>query len=472
MDRARRVELVVDVLLILAIFLGSQRLYRWSPGLTQMADGCYSLAVTETLLRDGIVRLNHGIPENLEARRTMPGFDPQTGLPYHLVATPSGGIYYGYPLGSSLLSTPMVVYCTQVRGLSCFGSDGTYSLAGETAIHIRTAAIVTAFAVVVFYLIARPFLPALASAVLAVGFATGSMAWSTLTRSLWSHTWAVLLTALAVWVLVRLARRTERTWRSDSVMGLSLGILMFGMYFVRPQTALSALGILAFLALWHRRTLMFALIGGALCSGGLVAWSMTTFGSPLPPSVYGAGALDGRETLFRFTGLLVSPSRGLLLFCPYLVMFAYLLIAYRKQLSNPRLLLPAGLAIGAYLAMFTAYLGWHGGYSYGPRYFSDLLPWFVLVGAIACGGLRRGEVAWRKSLELALLIVCFAWAGFVHGRGAISWAAWEWNYSAHTDAEHVRLITDWQHPQFLAGITFDVRPDGTIVPKSRSAPSQ
>ncbi|MGL6096554.1 MAG: hypothetical protein ACRC7O_12240 [Fimbriiglobus sp.] len=478
MPRDARFRRLLDAVLLVTLVVGSHRLYRWSPGVPQMTDGCYSLAVTELLLTRGTVRLDAALPADSVAMAKLPGFDPNNfGLPYHCVRVPAdagkglaGGVYYGYPLGSSLLSAPAVAYYRAARGLTCLGPDG-YVLTdpadkklGEIPLHLRVAALVTAAAVGVFFLILRAFVPAGVAALLAAGFATGSMAWSTLSRSMWSHTWAVLLTALAVLALIRLARRAETSLRSDVRYGLGLGTLLFGMYFVRPQTAISALGVLAYLLFWNRRSLAVTIPTGLAWVGVLAGWSLSTFGTPLPPSLYSSDALNWKDPAFRFAGLLASPSRGLLVFCPYLLAFASLLIAYRKSLPERRLLLPAGIAIGGYVVMFTGYLGWHAGYSYGPRYFSDVLPWFVLVGGIAVGGwLTAAASRWRKILEAVVLVACFAWAGFAHSRGAISVTAWEWNYSAHTNEEHERLATDWAHPQFLAGLTFTVKSDGKFV---------
>ena len=54
----------------------------------------------------------------------------------------------------------------------------------------------------------------------------------------------------------------------------------------------------------------------------------------------------------------------------------------------------------------------------------------------------------------------FAWAIWVHGRGANSPEAWEWNYLSIPIGQEAS-VKDWSHPQFLAGITFVVKPDGT-----------
>ena len=463
---------LIDSYVLLVLLIGSYRLYRESPGIPQMADGCYSLAVSENFLWAGEICLTRKLPRDSSRFIQLPGYHPELGYPYHFVRLPAepdryDGLpryYYGYPLGSSLLSLPAVAYCRQWRGLSCFDAAGEYQLAGETAMHMRVAAMVSAATVGLFYLMSRAFLPWWPSLLIALGFATGSMVWSTMSRSLWSHTWAVFLTTAAILLLLWLQKRCAFGRRGNVMLGLSLGVLMFLLYFVRPQTVLSSLAIFIFLLLWHRHILPFVIIGAASSLLLLISWSWSTFGSLLPPLVYSSGVIDGQEPLRRLWGLLASPSRGLLLFCPYLLIFAVMLFGAWRRVPMKSLLLPIVLASAGYLALFSAYLGWHGGYCYGPRYFTDLLPWFVLLGILALSGWLSLPRTLGTTAVTCLLMLAFAWAIFVHARGAISCSAWEWNYTARTDADHVRLVTDWQHPQFLAGLTYTVHSDGRFSP--------
>ena len=99
------------------------------------------------------------------------------------------------------------------------------------------------------------------------------------------------------------------------------------------------------------------------------------------------------------------------------------------------MLLPA-LSCGAYLDIFSMYNGWHAGSSHGPRYFSDLMPWFsanrrVMVVDAMC---RADSSRWRKGLEEMLLAITFAWAIWAatgrarthrqRGNGTISQSQW------------------------------------------------
>jgi hypothetical protein len=208
--------------------------------------------------------------------------------------------------------------------------------------------------------------------------------------------------------------------------------------------------------------LLWTVVSGLAWSVALVAVSRACFGTTLPPTVYEANVMQLAGAGERLAGLMLAPSRGLLVFCPYLLVIGYLLVAYRRSLPSAGLLLPAGLAVGGYVAVFAVYTGWHAGASYGPRYFCDVIPWFVLAAAMGVNGLLDAAAgAPRRVLELAALAACVAWGGFVHFRGANSPAAWEWNYVAQK-RDMVDAVRDWSIPQFLAGVTFVVDPDGAV----------
>src|SRR5262249_9422339 len=154
------------------------RVYRDSPGAAQMCDSCYSLVVTEAILTRGTVRLDDWLPTDPARRADLPGYQADSRLPYQLTALPGRGTYYGYPLGSSVASVPLLA-AFEARGHSPLGPDGLYDVKAETAAQAALAAALAAAAVGLFLLTARCFLRWGPSLLVALGFAFASPAWST-----------------------------------------------------------------------------------------------------------------------------------------------------------------------------------------------------------------------------------------------------------------------------------------------------
>ncbi|HJZ58916.1 MAG TPA: hypothetical protein VKE74_28490 [Gemmataceae bacterium] len=461
-------RLALDVALAAGLFWATSAAYRTASGHHQMADSAYALTVSEKLLTERTVNLSECVPANPAARRAMYCYSPGQDLPYQLVRGTDlrnpGAIYYGYPLGSSILSMPFVRHYAHNRGMTILGPSGVPNEAIEAELQVRIASRVSAAIVVLFYMLARFFCPPLAAALIAAGFGFGSPVFSTLARALWSHTWAVFWLSVAVVFLVGARRVRTPTWRTDLALGVGLGTTIFWAGFCRQHAAISAAAIGVYLLFHNRRLFLFTVLAAVLWSAGLVVISRFYFGSNLPPTVYTAGTIDGKDMLNRFAWLMVSPSRGLLVFCPYLLVLGAILAGCRKRLADAGLLLPAALAVVTHTAVFAAYNGWHGGSSYGPRYFCDVLPWFALAAVIGVGGLLKVTETgfpWRKAAAIAALAVCFGWGVFVHARGANSVPAWFWNHRPAA-VGHEAAVKEWDHPQFLAGITFEVEKDGSV----------
>ncbi len=459
---AKLARIALDVAVAYALFCSAHAVYRGSTGVPQVCDSAYSMAAAEQLATTGSLELTAAVPTDAAARRAIPGWQLAGDLPYHLIRHPAGSerIYYGYPLGSVVLSVPWVKHYAG-RGLSAFDANGNISYAAEREIQVRIASRVAAGLVVLLYFIGRTLLPVWAAALVAAGFAFGSPVWSTLARALWSHTWAALWIAAAIGLLLAARRVSRPTWRSDLMLGAGIGTSLFWAAFCRQHAALSGLAIGVYLLVWHRRLLAFTVLGGGLWAAVLVGTSTAVFGTPLPPSVYSTGAIDGRDVAERCFWLMCSPSRGLLVYCPYLLVAGGMLVAFRRTLPDRPLLVPAALAVATHTALFSCYNGWYAGWSYGPRYFCDVLPWFVFATMVAVRGLLAEPNCGRKFLAGSALAAAFVWGIWVHGRGANSVAAWMWNDRVNAVGDEPAM-KEWRHPQFLAGVTYEVRPDGSI----------
>ncbi|HUR53828.1 MAG TPA: hypothetical protein VMZ71_06835, partial [Gemmataceae bacterium] len=321
-----RARLFLDLALAYALFWASHTVYRGSTGVIQMCDSAYSLVTAEQLLKTGSLDLRPCIPADAERRKQMPGWIPGHDMPYQFLRYPnpndlsgSQAVYYGYPLGSTVLSLPWVRHYVNDRGLTMFQPDGVPSYPVEGEVQLRVASRVSAFIVVLLYVVSRFFCPPQVAFLIAGGYAFASPVWSTLARALWSHTWMVFWLTAAIGVMLTARRIGPTSWRTDALLGLCMGTCLFWMGFCRQHAVVSAAAIGLYLLIHHRRMLAFSVAFGAVWAAALVAISIHKFGTTIPPTVYQPGAIDGKDTLNRFAWLMVSPSRGLLVYCPYLL---------------------------------------------------------------------------------------------------------------------------------------------------------
>jgi hypothetical protein len=235
---------------------------------------------------------------------------------------------------------------------------------------------------------------------------------------------------------------TGARWGAASELGIAVS--------ARPQLAFTACALVSALIVYRRRTSDWLALTPLLAIVALViGLNLAWFGHPLG-SVPRLEALHSQlhsvsgsmnpEPWKGVVGLLLSPSRGLLVHSP-IVLVACLGAAWAwKQKSGPRWFL---VAAGVQLVAYGFYSVWWGGHTYGPRYALDVLP--LLVPA-AAEGIRRAveSPALRAGLAAALV-----WSVVLAGTGAWCYPHERWNTRPRdVDRNHERLW-DWSDPQFL-----------------------
>jgi hypothetical protein len=137
-------------------------------------------------------------------------------------------------------------------------------------------------------------------------------------------------------------------------------------------------------------------------------------------------------------GTLVSPSRGLFLFTPWAALALATLPAQREKLRRWPLVGVLLLALLAFFAQLSLQAVWWAGHTFGPRYWTDVIPVFAIVLAWAL------EWSWARSRAFfALLLASAAFSVGVQAIGAFCHPS-SWNTRpTNIDFDHPRLW-DWR----------------------------
>jgi len=334
-----------------------------------------------------------------------------------------GHAYPGNPPGTALLAVVPV-------GLAmAFGADpASYEFLaafGKIA-GVLTAGLSVVFVYLACVAIARP-VPA---AVATVAYAFGTTVWSVSAQQIWMHGPAQLFLAAGLALLIR--------GRGSPRAGLALGLAAA----IRPVDAVvAAVGVLAarrqgfarrYVA-WGVPAAAFLLtyyviaFRGVRESYGDIPWA-------LPPP--------------GWLGLLISPSRGLLIYSPYLLFAAAgFVMAWRARRDDGALIVrDASLAALGIYGVYSLFGAWWAGWAYGTRYLSDAQPLYALAVAFA---LDRGALVrlWTKIAFAATL----AWSVLVHFAGAgwyyLFWNGYHWDVTPNIDRTSYRLW-DWADTQW------------------------
>jgi hypothetical protein len=189
--------------------------------------------------------------------------------------------------------------------------------------------------------------------------------------------------------LFLLARRRDLSSSTLVVLGALVGLMPLN----RPLTTLfaAALGWIVLRRSGRRVALFF--VGGTLSAAPFLLYNLTSFGSVLGGyrfAQFPAGSADLSPRSFsveHLAGLLLS-WRGLLAFCPFLLLLVFGWRWPRRFTREETGVLL--LAWAATVLLLSGYSFWYAGYCYGPRYLADAMPWLVALLAAPYQAIRSG----------------------------------------------------------------------------------
>jgi hypothetical protein len=346
-----------------------------------------------------------------------------------------------YPVAPAILALPVVAPQVWYRDAVAPGWDRNPLVAWSQAkvMGKRAAAVLTAITVGLIFLLSRTIVPTRFAAPAALTAAFGSNLWAVASQALWQHGPATLMLTTAALLLTR-----ERPGRARlALAGLATALMVA----CRAVDIVFAVVLLAFvLARWPRQVGWF-LPGPVVIGTALVGYNLAYFGTlsggqaaleAMHPELHGVPGAWTANLLPGAAGTLFSPSRGLLIYCPWVLPAVALLPWTFRRLPSSHVLRPLIASLALVLAINSAYAVWWAGHSFGPRYWTDATP--LLASALALA-LEWSARRFRGMVLILGLLV--AWSVAVQAVGAFCYPS-SWNLSpADVDRNHDRLW-DWR----------------------------
>jgi hypothetical protein len=268
-----------------------------------------------------------------------------------------------------------------------------------------------------FFLVCRRLTP-IAAWPATILFAFGTCLFSVASQALWMHGPAAFWLCVALYLLT-----SERAAAPQLIAaGCALGLAVLS----RPSTSFFALGTVVAM-LFDRRAPRAAwlCLGGVPAAALLCYYNFHYFGNLAVGGYREVNWASAPPIWLGFGGLLVAPSRGVLVYSPALVLAGYGLVCVcrrRDDRTGPvrPLVLAWTVAAVATVLFYARWWDWRGGWCYGPRYLCETMPVACLLFGVACQALRA---RWARALAVALVVASVAihFVG-VHGHGAyVQW---------------------------------------------------
>jgi hypothetical protein len=289
---------------------------------------------------------------------------------YWLVRTREHRLASLYPVVTPLLVAPL--YIPAVAWLNAHGWEQPQVDRVAELMEKISASLLASIACVLMFLVLRRE-SVRWSLALAAAFAFGTNTWMISSQALWQHGAGELLVALALLLVLAPA---------SAIRTALLGAVCVFMVANRPPDALIAGAIGLFIIWSRRRNALWLLAGGAVPLAALLYYNLDFIGH-----IAGGYALakGSNQDFFKLSwsgvaGLLVSPTRGLLVFCPFLIFVPLGLIQRLRTSSSKGLAVALSLAVAAQFLLYSQ-ADWRAGVSWGPRWLTDTLP--ILVWMLA-----------------------------------------------------------------------------------------
>lgn len=362
-----------------------------------------------------------------------------------------GHLYNSYPIGGPVLAAPLILGAV---GLLKLASPllsrvhvaqpviagflrGDYD-AAHALIEMEAASFLLAVAAAVIYFTARRYLTERKSIVLALLYALATPAYSVGGRALWQHSPSMLLLAIVIFMLLKAEEKPSLAAWAGLPVALS--------YTVRPTDSLFVVVFTAFVAVRYRAYLLRYVLAALPVAAIFVAYNFSVYHDVLSP--YYHSRLDGFSPGNRATfaaalaGNLVSPSRGLLVYTPVFLFSIWSMLRGLWQVPLKNWL--SALALAHWVAISSYVACWWAGMCYGPRFFSDVTPLFVLFLIPYLAGWEHLSRFVRTAF-----IACALIGLAMHLRGGWSIAVYDWNVLPVSVDQHPERNWNWSDPPFL-----------------------
>ncbi|NMC13325.1 MAG: glycosyltransferase family 39 protein [Chloroflexi bacterium] len=413
-------------LILVLLCIGAFLVAKNSP-VAYMGDSFGSLLTSQVILDQRTIKLDSYMSKGDPPYRT-----------WYQFTKVDGHYYYFFPLGSSFVAIPFV-WVENLRGKDM--SDFEDHVALENTLSALTMVIATLFV----YQICRCFLNPAFSIIFTTTFIFGSSIASTMSTAFWNIN---ISTVIVLWVMLLLSRDYFKQKQLNPYVA---GILLWFSFITRP-TIVVFIGAVFIYSLMHKGWKFTLKLGISMIIPfiGYLLLSYYEFHQWIIPYYSQDFNFYLDSYFYRLFGVLFSPSRGLFVFHPYLILVIVgIIIGWKDFLKLPLVWLSL-FWICALVILVSSYTRWWGGYSYGPRLLTESLPGWLLLSVIVFSAVQKnfGNFAFKGMM---VVFTALSVTGiFMHTiQGLYNENTSLWNSTPSVD-EHNQYIFDWRYPQFIA----------------------
>jgi hypothetical protein len=352
-----------------------------------------------------------------------------------VVQNAHGHYFSAYPIGGPLLVSPLYLPLAFIGHLREW-DPGSLVMFARIAEKFAATAIAALSAVVLLLLLKRITTAPWAWRLTLV-YALATETWSISSQALWQHGPGELAIIGCLFGLESWSQdRAHNGW-----LWLS-GTCAAAAFIFRPANIVLLPALLAGLVLAHATLKQYFHVFAAPLCGGLLLASYNLYVFQHASGGYHLGELTG-SILRGLAGLFLSPGRGLLIYTPIALfaLGAFLPLASAARRRHNSLVATAGVFIVLHSLLISRWLDWWGGYCWGPRLLTELVPPLIVLMAVGVPAIEHaGLRAWprRAFAVLALYSILMQAAGvFFYPKG-------DWDRAPKSVDKAPARVWDWR----------------------------
>lgn len=317
-------------------------------------------------------------------------------------------------------------------------------LESEAEAQVFIAAILNSLIFMVLYFIARSCLkPHFAFLLIAISF-FGSSLISTLATALWSQNFTTLFLSL-----ILLQIMLFETGRLKNLNPYLIGLLAFAAYLTRPTGIAFTFIILIYLFFRKPGLAVKTALAFTFLMIIFVVFSIHEY-NRLLPEYYDPFKMSGQFRLKNIYGVLLSPSRGILVFSsffiPILLMSAFF---YKKIKEKGIFWLCIGMFSVHVLIIAKGGPDWWGGSCFGPRLMTESIPALIVLSVLVSKEALNLKLSFR-ALCISVFCLLGAFSIFINSKQGLHNKCAVYDFNNFPDVNyHSEYLFDWRYPQFL-----------------------
>jgi len=373
----------------------------------------------------------------------------------------NGHFLSSYPIVTPILITPIYAI------LFLFLKLGDYSidlLRPEFLLIVQimeklSASLIASISVIFVYLSLKELVQKKTAAFTAIVFAFATNTWTISSQALWQHGLVELFLAMSIYLV--LLNEKQKSEKNIIYLGIISGFFIFN----RPPDSILLTPIIYYILNLKDRRIIYYFSFMALSSAPFFLYNIHYFGS-----LFGGYAGLASDIHFNFNmitgfvGLLASPSRGIFIYTPIIV---FSILGYSKisKLSNEivkNLLLISGISILGQILLYSAFVCWWGGWSYGPRFLTGILPvLFIFLGLYLKDA--HMNIKQKKNLFIIFIFsILLIWSIFVQFVGAFYYPNGDWDGSPSVDS-YPEKCWYWNDTQIMRSFNAGIISPGNCI---------